>query len=262
MWETLIVNPFTNVLLLIYHLVGQNFGVAIIVFTALIRLATHPLMAKQIKSTQAMQQMQQSKEWQAIQKKYKDDKEKLGQEQIRLYKEMGVSPFGSCLPTFIQLPIMLGLYQSVIRALASSPMQLLVLTRVLWPLPGLSELIPINSQFLWMNLGQPERIYIGGIGIPLLAIIVAVTTYIQSKVTLPPTTNPNDQSAQMNQSMALMMPLMMAYFALSFASGLAIYIIVSNLLSLVQYALLGKVYWSNLLPKSRQPNGGKTEKSK
>jgi len=57
MWETIIVNPFTNVLLLIYNFVGQNFGVAIIIFTILIRLVTHPLMAKQIKSTQALQQI-------------------------------------------------------------------------------------------------------------------------------------------------------------------------------------------------------------
>jgi YidC/Oxa1 family membrane protein insertase len=257
MWESIIVNPFTNVLLLIYNFVGQNFGVAIVLFTILIRLITHPLMAKQIKSTQALQQMQQSKTWQDIQKKHKDDKEKLAQEQMKMYKEAGVSPFGSCLPSFIQLPIMFGLYQSVIRALAASPIQLLVLTRIIWPVAGISDLVPINSQFLWMNLGQPERIYIGTLAIPFLAIIVAITTFIQSKVTIPPTTNPNDQSAQMNKSMTMMMPLMMGYFALTFASGLAVYIIVSNLLSLVQYAILGKIYWSNLLPKSKG-----TEKAK
>ena len=179
MWETIIVNPFTNVLLLIYNFVGQNFGVAILLFTILIRLITHPLMAKQIKSTQALQQMQQSKEWQDVQKKYKDNREQLAQEQMKMYQKMGISPFGSCLPSFIQLPIMFGLYQSVIRALAASPLQLLVLTRAISPVAGISALVPINSQFLWMNLGQPERIYIGGIAIPLLAINVAANTYIQ-----------------------------------------------------------------------------------
>ena len=76
-------------------------------------------------------------------------------------------------------------------------------------------------------------------------------------MTIPPQTNPNDQAAQMNKSMTLMMPLMMGYFALTFASGLAVYIIFSNLLSLVQYALLGKIYWSNLLPARKG-----TEKAK
>jgi YidC/Oxa1 family membrane protein insertase len=256
-WETVIVNPFTNILLLIYNFVGQNFGVAIILFTILIRLVTHPLTAKQIKSSGAMQELQQSKEWQDIQKKYKDDKEKLVQEQTKIYQKMGISPLGSCLPSFIQLPIMFALYQSVIRALAASPIQLLALTRAVWPVAGISDLVPINSTFLWMNLGQPERIYIGGLAIPFLAIIVAITSYIQARVTVPPTTNPSDQAAQMNQSMALMMPLMMGYFALTFASGLALYIIIGNLLSLAQYAVLGKIYWKNLLPKSMRKGTGK-----
>ncbi len=249
MWETIIVNPFTNILLLIYQFVGQNFGIAIILFTIVSRLLLHPLMAKQIKSSQAMQSITQSKEWQDIQKKYKDDKERLQQEQIKMYQKLGINPLGSCLPMLIQMPIMFGLYQAVVRALAASPLQLLTLTHSIWPVAGLANLIPINSQFLWMNLGQPERANIFGYAVPLLAVITAVTTYIQSKVTIPPVTNPNDQTASMNQSMTLMMPLMMGWFAYTLASGLAIYIIVGNLLSLVQYALLGKVYWSNLLPK-------------
>ena len=61
MWDSLIIQPFINVLLFIYNLVGQNFGIAIILFTALIRLLTHPLMARQIKSSQALQELQ--KKW-------------------------------------------------------------------------------------------------------------------------------------------------------------------------------------------------------
>ncbi len=60
--------------------------------------------------------MQNSKEWQAIQKKYKDDKQKLQQEQMKLYQEMGINPLGSCLPLLIQFPIIIGLYQAIIRA--------------------------------------------------------------------------------------------------------------------------------------------------
>ena len=170
---------------------------------------------------------------------------------MNFYKEIGYNPFSSCLPTFIQLPIMFGLYQSVMRAMAASPMQLLILTRTVYPVFHLSGLVPLNSKFLWMNLGQPERVYSFALSIPLLAIIVAITTYIQSKVTMPASTNPNDQSAMMGRSMALTMPLMLGYFALTFASGLALYIIVGNLLSLVQYAMLGKIYWRNLLPNKR-----------
>jgi len=248
MWETIIVNPFTNVLLLIYKMIGGNFGIAIILFTILIRLITHPLMASQIKSTTKMTAFQQSKQWQDIQKKYKGDKEKLAQEQMNLYKELGISPFASCLPSIIQIPLIFGLYQSIMRSLAPTPGQLLILTRVVYPFFNISNLVPLNSKFLWMNLGQPERVYMFGVGIPFLAIIVALTTYVQSKVTMPASTNPNDQGAMMNKMMALYMPLLLGYFALTFASGLSVYFITGNVIGVAQYALLGKVNWRALIP--------------
>jgi YidC/Oxa1 family membrane protein insertase len=243
MWN-LFVSIFINILLWIYNLIGQNFGVAIILFTILIRIITWPLNAQQMKGAKAMQDLQNDKEWQAIQKKYAKDREKLAQEQMRLYREKGINPFGSCLPTLIQFPILVALYQSIIRALAATPLDLLKLSQSINPnFLDVGKLIPLNSKFLWMNLGQPEPYYI-------LAIIVAATTYIQSKLTLPPATNPNDQSAAMGQSMAITMPLMLGWFALTFPSGLAVYFITSNLLGIIQYAAQGKANWSNLLPKS------------
>ncbi len=248
MWETIIVTPFTNALLMIYKLIGGNFGIAIILFTILIRVITHPLMASQIKGSTKMQEMQGSKEWQEIQKKYKDDKEKLASEQMKYYKEIGYNPLSSCLPSIIQIPLIFGLYQSIMRAMASSPEQLLTLTRTVYSFFPVGDLLPLNSKFLWMNLGQPERIYAFGIAIPFLAIVVAITTYIQSKVTMPATTNPGDQGAMMGKMMTLYMPLLLGYFALTFASGLSVYFIAGNLIGIAQYALLGKVNWSALIP--------------
>jgi len=248
MWETIIVSPFTNALLMIYKLIGGNFGIAIILFTILIRLITHPLMVSQIKGSSKMQEMQSSKEWQDIQKKYKGDKEKLAQEQMKFYKEIGYNPLSSCLPSIIQIPIIFGLYQSIMRALAASPMQLLTLTRTVYPFFHIADIVPLNSKFLWMNLSQPERIYMFGVGIPLLALIVAITTYVQSKVTIPATANPNAQGAMMSKMMVLYMPLLLGYFALTFASGLSVYFIIGNLLGIAQYALVGKVNWAALLP--------------
>ena len=248
MWETIIVNPFTNVLLLIYKMIGGNFGIAIILFTILIRVITHPLMASQIKGSTKMQEMQSSKEWLDIQKKYKDDKEKLAQEQMKYYKEIGYNPLSSCLPSLIQIPLIFGLYQSITRAMAASPGQLLTLTRTVYSFIPIGSLLPLNSKFLWMNLGQPERVYALGYGIPVLAVIVAITTYIQSKVTMPASTNPNDQGAMMGKMMVIYMPLLLGYFALTFASGLSVYFITGNLIGVAQYALLGKVNWRALLP--------------
>jgi YidC/Oxa1 family membrane protein insertase len=253
MWDTIIITPFVNILLFIYNLVAHNFGLAIILFTLLIRLLTHPLTASQVKSSSAMTAMQSDKRWLAAQKKYKDDKEKLAAEQMKLYKELGVNPLGSCLPTLIQFPIIIGLYQSVMLSLANSPLELLNLIKHIYPgFINVASIIPLNSQFLWMNLGQPERVNIPGIpfGIPVLAIIVLVTTYLQSKVMTPPPASgdSNDQAAQMTKMMNIYMPFMMGYLALTFSAGLSVYFVASNVIGILQYAILGKVNWKNILP--------------
>src|SRR3972149_2166718 len=131
MWNEFIIFPFTNVLLWIYDAIGHNFGLAIPLFTILIRAVTWPLNAQQLKSTKVMQELQQDKEWQAIQKKYAKDREELSQEQMRVYKARGINPFASCLPTLIQFPIIIGLYQSIIRAMASTPLDMLKLARTI-----------------------------------------------------------------------------------------------------------------------------------
>jgi YidC/Oxa1 family membrane protein insertase len=253
MWDTFIVSPMTNLLLLIYNLVGQNFGIAIVLFTILIRAITWPLTAQQLKGTSGIQELQTDKEWLAIQKKYKNDKEKLAQEQMRIYKERGINPFGSCLPTLIQFPIIIGLYQAIIRSLAATPLALLDLSRRLYPFLDVTKVIPLNSKFLWMDLGRPESLPIFGIGIPVLAVIVVITSYIQSKLmTPPPNPNANDQSAAMGNMMSIYMPFLMGYFALTFASGLALYFITSNLLGIAQYQMMGKANWSNLIPGKKK----------
>jgi len=239
----------TNTLLWIYSLLS-NFGIAIILFTMLVRLITHPLTVQQLKSTSKMQDMQTSKEWKDLQKKYKDDKQKLQQEQMKLYQEMGINPLGSCLPTLIQFPIIIGLYQAIIRCLASSPLQMTSLYHAAYPFINIAKLIPIKNQFLWMDLNQPERFYIMGFGIPILAILVVITTYMQSKL-MTPVSQPGEQGAQMTQAMNIYMPLFMGYLALTFASGLALYFITSNLFTIGQYAAMGKLHWRNLLPMKK-----------
>lgn len=248
MWNTIIIAPFINVLLLITQLVG-NFGLAIILFTILIRLVTHPLTVKQLKGTQAMQDLQTDPRYIKMQEKYKDDKEKLAQEQMKLYQELGISPFASCLPTLIQFPVIIGLYQAVIRALSSTPIELLNLTRFIYPaVSKLSELIPLNNQFLWMDLSQPERVLIPGIefGIPVLAVLVVIASFMQSKLMAPPPSKGNEQAAAMSNMMTLYMPLLMGYLAYTLASGLALYFFTSSVVGIIQYAMLGKLNWDNL----------------
>jgi YidC/Oxa1 family membrane protein insertase len=243
----LFISVFVNVLIWIYDIVGHNFGLAIILFTILIRIVTWPLNAQQMKGATAMQELQNDKEWQQIQKKYAKDREKLAQEQMRIYRERGINPFSSCLPTLIQFPIIIALYQSIIRALASTPLDLLKLSRSLF-LPNVSDIIPLNSKFLWMDLGRPENVVIFGLAIPTLALVVAITTYIQAKLTMPTSATPGDQGAAMSGMMSIYMPLMLGWFAITFASGLSVYFITSNILGIVQYAMQGKANWRNLIP--------------
>jgi len=262
MWESLIIEPFITALLFIYDLIGENIGLAIILFTVIIKLITWPLMSKQIKSSKALQEMQSDPEWIEIQKKYKNDKDKLAQEQMSFYKKKNISPFASCLPTLIQFPVIIGLYQSIIQTMGNAPLQMLNLIPKISPwlkdlfsfIPGLQEplsLIPLNSQFLWMDVGRPERIFIPGIsfGIPLLAIIVAATSFVQTKLIASPAATTDKQSNQMSGMMNVYMPLLMGWFAYSLASGLALYFLASNLFSIVQYAILGRFDFKNLFPK-------------
>lgn len=252
MWNTLIVDPMTNALLLIYNLLGGNFGLAIILFTVAVRLLTYPLTASQMKSTQALQAMQKSDKWQDIQAKYKDDREKLAQEQMKLYKEMGVNPFGSCLPTLVQFPIIIGLYQAVIAAMASTPLQLITFQNHIYDfIPNVASLLPLNSRFLWMDLSQPERLYIPGIdfGIPVLAILVVVTSYLQTKLMTPMSTG-DAQGAATARLMTVYMPLLIGWLAFSFPAGLAVYFVASNVVGIAQYGLMGRLDFRNLFGKN------------
>jgi YidC/Oxa1 family membrane protein insertase len=211
-----------------------------------------------------MQDLQKDPRMVEAQAKYKNDKEKLAQVQMQLYKELGVNPLASCLPTLIQFPILIGLYQALIAANANTPVEMINLSRHIYPsFLKLATLLPLNSQFLWMDMGQPERLNIPGIpfGIPVLAIVVVITTYMQSKLMTPPTSG-DQQSNMMMGMMNIYMPFLMGWLALTLASGLSLYFVASNLVGIGQYALLGKLNWSNLIP-GRKPapaasSGGKS----
>jgi len=246
-WTNVILNPMINTLLGIYTFLFHNFGLAIILLTAIIRLVTMPLTVRQQRSMEKMQDMQRWKKWQDIEKKYKGDRARIQQEQMKLYRELGVNPFGGCLPLLLQFPIIIGLYQSITRALAVVPAQLLELSKHIYPfIPA--AIIPLNSQFLWWDLSQPERVvspHLLGFPIPILTVLVVITSYLQTKMTTPPSAD--SQGAQMSKMMSLYMPLLFGFFAYSYAAGLALYFVTTNVMTIAQYAVLGKVDWRQML---------------
>lgn len=114
MWD-FIAGPLGKLLLFIYNISFHNYGLAIIIFTLIIRLALMPLTFKQYQSTAKMQKLQP--QLNEIQKRYKDDKEKLNQEMMKLYQENNYNPASGCLPMLIQLPIIMSLYWVIIQPL-------------------------------------------------------------------------------------------------------------------------------------------------
>lgn len=235
-----------NILLGLYQVLGGQFWLAIIVFTIVIRVVMQPLMLPQQRSAKKMQELQPR--LQELQKKYAKDREKLAQEQMALYKEAGVNPMGGCLPLLIQFPIWIGLYQSIIQALGHQPLQLLRLAGNIYPfLQGIWSAVPLNRYFLGMDLAlTPQQL--GGLTYAL-PILVAFTSWLQTKMTTPSSTD-GGQAASMNQSMTLMMPLMFGFFSLSFATGLSFYFIVSNIIGIVTQGFIsgweGLLFWKNM----------------
>lgn len=224
LWNSLIFNPLLNTLVFIYKLVG-SYGVAIIIFTILIKLITLPFTIQQQKAFKAQAAM--APELQALQKKYAKDPEKLRQEQARLYKESGVNPAGCLINMLIPWPFFLALYQSVSQVMSTQPEQFIELAKHL--MPALATVIPVGEKFLWLNLARPDPYYI----LPMLAFLSA---WAQQKMMTTPPTDP--QQAQMNKTMGLMMPIFTAWITLSFASGLGVYWVLFNVLAIVQQYLV------------------------
>lgn len=234
LWNTIIFEPMLNSLLVLYSFLGRNFGLSIIVFTILVRVLTLPITMKQMKSARASQEMQPR--LQELQKKYKGDQNKLAEEQMKLYKEAGVNPLGCLVPTLIQFPIWIGLYQSILNVLPSSPLQFINLAKHIYEqYPFLSALIPLNPRFLWLDLGRPDQFYI-------LPVLVVATMWAQQKMMATPSTDPQQQA--MSQTMEFTMPMMFGLITLQSASGLALYFAVTNAMQIVQqYSLSG---WGGL----------------
>lgn len=234
LWNVAFLQPMLNFLIVLYGVLFENFGVAIIVFTLIIRLITLPFTLKQLHATKAVSALQPK--LQELQKKYAKDKQKLAQEQMRLYKEMGANPLGCLLPTLIQFPVWIALYQSIQGALAASPEDLLGLSQRLYSWPLVNRMVPLGEHFLWLDLTLPDRYMV-------LPILVAASMWVQQKMVTHPSADPRQQST--SNMMLWMMPMMFGFFTLQFASGLAIFWATSNIIGIIiQYFVTG---WGGLL---------------
>jgi YidC/Oxa1 family membrane protein insertase len=238
-WREGLVRPMLNALLFLYAYLGRNFIIAITVFTLILRLITSPLQIQQIRATKKMSALQPR--MQELTKRYGGDKTRLAQEQQRLYKEAGVNPFGGCLPTLVQFPIWIVLYQSINAVLADTPLELMNLGRDIYVgFKAVVDIVPLQSQFLWLDLGRPDPSPF------VLPVLVGGTMWLQQKMMTQPSSDASQ--AQMNQTMQIMMPLMFGYFTTQFAAGLAIYFVVSNIIGIIMQWVIERIAKPGLLP--------------
>jgi len=232
-----------NVLIVMAHYLGDNFGLAIIALTIIVNLLMLQLTLKQIRSTKAMQELQPRLS--ELQQKYSKDRQKLAQEQMRLYKESGVKPAGCAITMIIQFPVWIALYRAVMLSLAAAPEGLLNLSKYLYSWPVLYAALPLSQDFLGMNLADPNLI---------LAILVGATMWLQQKMSMTTPTDPKQR--QQSQMMLWMMPLLFAFLALSFPSGLSLYWAATSIVRIIlQYQVTG---WGGIAREA----GKETEKDK
>jgi len=240
LWNAIVLEPVLNVLLAMAGMLFNNFGLAIIVLTIVIRLAMTPLTNRQTRSSKAMSELQPK--MQELQRKYKRDQRKLQQEMSQLYKQAGISPLGCLWPMLIQFPIWIGLYQAIMQAMAANPEDLLSLSQHLYQWSMVQHGVPAQQNFLWLNLAQPDSYMV-------LAVLTGGTMWVQQKMVTPPATDPRQK--QMTQMTTLMMPLMFGLFTLQFPSGLAVYWVVSNIIGIIIQYISGG--WGYLRAPAVQP---------
>ncbi len=187
--------------------VVPNYGLAIIVLTVLVRVATWPIMARQMKSAERMRElMPRIKE---LQEKYKDDRQKQSEATFKLYRETGVNPLGGCLPMVLQLPVFIGLFYAL-----QSSIDLRHAAFMLW----INDLSAPATLFTLPGMDFPVRI---------MPILMSASMFAQQKMM--PQTGMDPAQARM---MLIMMPGMMLVISYTFPSGLVLYWLVSNLLGI------------------------------
>ena len=234
LWDSLVVQGiFVRALEFLYDELGKfglaNWGIAIIVFTVVVKTLTLPLTLKSLRSTRRMQQL--APQLQALQRQYKNDKERLMQEQMALYREHGVNPVAGCLPMVVQMPVWIALYSA------------------LFFLSHNNE--AFKQPFLWIpNLGVPEfEPQNFPSQLPILAVLTGITQWITTRMAMQPSTDPQQQT--MNQVMQFM-PLMFIAFSFNVPAGLVLYWVTSNVYQLIQqYFISG---WGMLRPSLMTAN--------
>lgn len=213
MWGAL-VDFVASILAYLYDLtvaIGlPSYGLAIILLTLLIKIITYPLTYKQMYSMRKMQEIQPLVA--EIQKKYKKSPEKANKEIMKLYQEHKANPMSGCLPLLVQMPILIALFQALQKF----------------------EYMGEGSSFLWIeHLKNPDPTY-------AIPVLVALTTFLQTKFTTPANPDPNAPGASTQKMMLYFMPLFIGYISMNFPAGLGIYWIFFSVFGTLQQLYINR----------------------
>ncbi|MBW2470239.1 MAG: membrane protein insertase YidC [Deltaproteobacteria bacterium] len=219
-WFDFIARPCLWLLNLFYSVI-PNYGVAIIILTILVKILLWPLGQKSYKSMSEMKKLQPLMK--EIREKHKDDKQRMNQEVMSLYKTYKINPLGGCLPMIVQLPVFFALYRMLYQAieLRHAPF------------------------FLWINdLSAPDRLFNFNFsipfmeppyGIPVLTVIMGASMLLQQKMSPP-------MGDATQAKMMMFMPIIFTFIFINFSSGLVLYWLVNNILSIAQQYYTQKKY--------------------
>jgi YidC/Oxa1 family membrane protein insertase len=261
MFTTLIVQPIFNLLVLVYALLpGHNFGLALIIFTVIIRILLWPVLKKQLHQAKAMRQLQP--EIKRVKKAAKGDRAKESQLLMELYKERGINPFATFPTLILQLVVLIGLY-SGLRKVIDDPHTLI--TFAYEPLQNLSWMQHLahnisdfdNTLFGVVDLSK-AALGKGGVYWPAMLIVAgsALAQYFQSKQLMPDTKDQRslrqilksagsgeqaDQSevnAAVGRSTRFLLPVMVFVFTVNLPSALSLYWLISGLVAFIQQSIV------------------------
>lgn len=261
LFDLILVQPIFNILVFIYGIVpGQDFGVALIIFTVIVRCLMWPLVKKQLHQTKVMRQIQP--ELVKIKQRSKGNRQLESQLMMELYKEKGVNPFSSIGTLLLQLPIFFALF-AVVNLIMASPDNVAKYTYgFLQGLPGVQSAITGQlNHTLFGVVDLTKHAFDGGTYWPLLilAIVAAVLQYYQSKMLMPQpkekrklrdmlkeqpdgkTVDQAEISAQMNSKMMWIFPLITFWVSTYLSGALVLYLLSTNAMAIYQqYLVLGK----------------------
>lgn len=238
MFFTLLIQPVLNIFTIIYSaLPGHDFGLAIILLTIFIRLVIWPLQAQTLRNQKAMQKIQP--EIKKIQEKYKNDPPKMNAMMMELYKEKEVNPFSSCLPSILQLPVLIALFYALIKFKDPNYVNLIGQGK------GLSADLYVwvkNLSFVKSTLsGTFSTTLFGVVDLikpnVVLAVIAGIVQFIQTKMIMP-TKGQDASQAMLSNSITYIFPIMTVVIGVSFPAALPLYWIVTTLMAILQQYLV------------------------